>query len=170
LSWVDGYLTDVQFGALGYRRSRSRKSIQEVHGVAQSKQSTQKSERVTQSINRYIVDSVTYSQRVTDKAAEQLSKVLIDSLHKLYKLNIKHCSLSGDAMAMVSSLKVITCDANQLLQICESLGLNKKLEELKMSGNVIKSKAGRALAASLDVNKTLTVLELRSCQIKKVRC
>jgi hypothetical protein len=48
------------------------------------------------------------------------------------------------------------------------VGSNRRLEYLALSGNTIKKKAGAALAASLETNKSLMSLGLRNCQLAKV--
>jgi len=47
------------------------------------------------------------------------------------------------------------------------LGDRRKLEELQLSANVIKNKAGARLVEGLDINQNLTMLSLRHCSLKK---
>jgi Ran GTPase-activating protein (RanGAP) involved in mRNA processing and transport len=87
--------------------------------------------------------------KLSDKSALQLSKIMNDS--KLTILDIRNCSLG------TRSLKAITT----------ALAANRRLTELHLSGNKISKKVGQLLADAVDVHRSLSVLALRNCDLRK---
>jgi len=88
---------------------------------------------------------------IGDKSAVDLSKILTDSIHNLKKLDIKLCDIGS----------------KPLKEICSCVGGNKKLEELDLSGNTLKKKAGEALCESIDLSRSIQVLNVRNCSLAK---
>jgi len=85
------------------------------------------------------------------KSIIQLAKILSDTGHRLQKLNIKNCNINSKAMT----------------ELCQSLGPNRRLEELTLNGNIVKKKAGKAVCASICANHSLLSLGLRYCSLAK---
>lgn len=87
---------------------------------------------------------------MTDKVSFQLAKNVAES--RLTVLDIKMCNVTSKS----------------LLELCNHLNNNRKLQELHLSGNKIDKKVGTSLYENLSTNSTLHTLSLRNCSLQKV--
>jgi len=132
-------------------RKTSKKSLEQLDLSDVGMGNSSKKLMVWLSQNSQMKQLMIANNHLGEKTCQELVKILLDTVSRLSKLDVKLCEIGSKSMT----------------EICNTVGSNRKIEYLALSGNVIKKKAGAALASGLESNRVLTTLCIRNCQLAK---